>query len=135
MSSLPNYYDKWDMSMKTAHILMLTIFAAGMGLGQLLFKWSALRQTINTDSSLLLRLISLFSDWPFLLGLVLYCSLTVYWIWLLTFLPLSRAYPFTFLSLAIAAIGSALFFHEPLTFPFVTGLVLIGVGLMVMSAG
>ena len=121
--------------MKISQVIMIMIFSVGMGLGQLLFKWSALRQTINTDSSLLLRLISLFSDWPFLLGLVLYCSLTVYWIWLLTFLPLSRAYPFTFLSLAIAAIGSALFFHEPLTFPFVTGLVLIGAGLMVMSAG
>lgn len=121
--------------MKITHIVMLLIFAGGMGIGQLLFKLSALRQSINTDSGLLLRLISLFSDWPFVLGLMLYGALTVYWIWLLTFLPLSRAYPFTFLSLIIAAIGSALFFNEPLTFPFVVGLVIIGIGLVVLSMG
>lgn len=121
--------------MKILHVIFLIIFAAGMGLGQLLFKYSALRQSMNTDSSVLLRLISLFSDWPFIMGLVLYGLLTIYWIWLLTFLPLARAYPFTILSLVVAAIGSSMFFHEPLTVSFIAGLAIIGVGLIVLSTG
>lgn len=121
--------------MKIHHVVMVIIFSVGMGLGQLLFKWSAIRQTKIEDTSFQLRLISLLCDWPFLFGLMLYCTLTVYWIWLLTFLPLSRVYPFTFLSLAVAAVGSAVLFHEHLTLTYVTGLAIIGVGLVVMSAG
>ncbi len=121
--------------MKILHVFMLILFAAGMGIGQLLFKFSALRQSINTDSSLLLRLVSLFSDWPFILGLVLYGLLTIYWIWLLTFLPLARAYPFTILSLVVAAIGSSVLFHEPLTVSFIAGVVIIAIGLVVLSTG
>ncbi|WP_180128932.1 hypothetical protein [Rhodoferax sp. BLA1] len=122
-------------TMKIAHILMLMLFAVGMGLGQLLLKFSAKRQSTTIDGSLLFRLTSLLSDWPFLLGATLYGLLLVYWIWLLTFLPLSRAYPFTFLSLVVAAIGGFLFFQEPLTFRFVAGMAIIGVGLVVLSTG
>lgn len=121
--------------MKISHVIMVMLFSVGMGLGQLLLKFSAQRQLVNTDTHWLLRLLSLFSDWTFLSGIVLYGLLLVYWVWLLTFLPLSRAYPFTLLSLVVAAIGSMLFFHEPLTLPFITGLTIIGVGLVVLSMG
>jgi len=121
--------------MKIPHIIMVMMFSVGMGAGQLLLKFAAQRQSINTDSSLLVRLFSLFSDWTFLLGIVLYGLLLVYWVWLLTFLPLSRAYPFTLLSLIVAAIGSAVFFHEPMSSPFVTGMAIIGAGLIVLSIG
>lgn len=120
--------------MKISHVIMVIIFAVGMGFGQLLFKFTAQRQIINADSSWSLRLLSLFSDWTFLLGAALYGLSLVYWVWLLTFLPLSRIYPFTLLSLVIAAAGGALFFHEPLTLPYVAGLAIIGIGLVVLSA-
>lgn len=121
--------------MKISQIIMVMIFSIGMGCGQLLLKFSAQRQSINTDTSWLFRLFSLFSDWTFLLGIALYGLLLVYWVWLLTFLPLSRAYPFTLLSIVVAAIGGALFFHESLSIPFVTGSAIIGVGLVVLSMG
>lgn len=121
--------------MKIHQAIMVIIFSAGMGIGQLLLKLSAQRQSANADSGWLLRLLSLFGDWVFLSGILLYGLLLVYWVWLLTFLPLSRAYPFTFLSLAVTAIGGSLFFNEPLTFPFIAGLAIIGVGLVVLSTG
>ena len=121
--------------MKISQVIMVLTFSIGMGLGQLLLKFSAQRQLIMSDSSWLLRLLSLFSDWAFLLGIVLYALLLIYWVWLLTFLPLSRAYPFTLLSFVVAAIGGALLFQEPLTLRFVIGLAIIGVGLAVLSTG
>ncbi len=119
--------------MKHTQIIMLSIFSIGMGVGQLLLKLSAQRQTPNLELNWTFRLLSLLRDWAFLLGIVLYGLLLIYWVWLLTFTPLSRAYPFTLLSLFVVAIGSALLFEEPLTIRFVTGLFIIGAGLAVLS--
>lgn len=120
--------------MKISQIIMLMLFSVGMGLGQLLLKFSAHRQSVNVDSNLIIRLISLCYDWTFLLGVVMYGLLLFYWVWLLTFLPLSRAYPFTILSLVVVAVGGALFFQEPLTLRYVIGLLIISIGLLVLSA-
>ena len=121
--------------MKISQVIMVAIFSLGMGLGQLLLKFSAQRQSMNTDSDWRLRLSSLFIDWTFLVGIALYALLLVYWVWLLTFLPLSRAYPFTLLSLVVATIGGALFFNEPPTPQFLAGLGIIGIGLAVLGTG
>lgn len=119
--------------MKAVHIMLVALFSIGMGLGQLLLKYAATRQVAHEQQTLAARMLALAFDWPFLLGAASYFLLLVYWVWLLTFLPLSRAYPFTLLSLAVAAAGSALFFHEPLTPRFVAGLSVIGVGLLVLG--
>lgn len=119
--------------MKYQHILMVSTFSIGMGVGQLLLKFSAQRQSSHSEQNLILRILSLFSDWAFLLGVVTYGLLLIYWVWLLTFLPLSRAYPFTILSLAVAAIGGALLFNETLTLRFVAGLSVIGIGLVLLG--
>lgn len=121
--------------MKLSQVIMVMLFSVGMGLGQLLLKFSAQRQAMNSDTGWILRLSSLFSDWTFLLGIALYAFLLVYWVWLLTFLPLSRAYPFTLLSLVVAVMGSSIFFHESLTVSSIAGLVIIGLGLVVLSTG
>ena len=121
--------------MKYSHIALLGLFSVGMGIGQLILKFSAQRQLSNVESGWILRLISLFSDWTFLLGITMYATLLVFWVWLLTFLPLSRAYPFTLLSLVVAAIGSSIFFDEVISVNFVVGIVIIGIGLFVLSMG
>lgn len=121
--------------MKISQIIMVMIFSVGMGLGQLLLKFSAQRQLAKIESNWLLRITSLFCDWTFLLGIAIYGLLLVYWVWLLTFLPLSRAYPFTLLSIIVAAFGGSIFFNESFSFSFVVGLVIIGVGLFVLSRG
>lgn len=119
--------------MKLAHLLLVLLFSVGMGIGQLLLKFAASRQAGSAGQPLAQRLLSLALDWPFLLGAAAYALLLVYWVWLLTFLPLSRAYPFTLVSIAVAAVGSALFFHEPLTPRFALGLVVIGAGLLLLG--
>lgn len=121
--------------MKYSQIVMVMLFSVGMGLGQVLLKFSAQRQLAKIESNWLLRLISLFSDWTFLLGIVIYGLLLIYWVWLLTFLPLSRAYPFTLLSIIVATFGGSIFFHESISVSFVVGLAIIGVGLFVLSRG
>lgn len=119
--------------MKVAHILLVALFSIGMGIGQLLLKYAAQRQSPHTEQDLASRLLALALDWPFLLGAGSYAILLVYWVWLLTFLPLSRAYPFTLLSLGVAALGGSLFFGETLTPRFLTGLSVIAIGLLLLG--
>jgi multidrug transporter EmrE-like cation transporter len=119
--------------MKLTEIGLLILFAFGMGTGQLLLKYSSQRQAVGNFTGLIDRLIFCILDWPFVVAAVLYALMLAYWTWLLTFLPLSKAYPFTFLSLAIVVIGSFLFFSEQLTPKFSLGLVLVVAGLCVIA--
>lgn len=118
--------------MKAAHIGLVVLFAVGMGFGQLLLKYAAHRQATKTGRDLI-SLLELVLDWPFLVGAASYALLLIFWVWLLTFLPLSRAYPFTLLSLMVATAGGAIFFHEPITQRFLAGLSIIAVGLIVLG--
>lgn len=120
--------------MRLAHIALLAVFAVGMGAGQLLLKLSATLYTAQPgDARGWLRVLELATNWAFLAGGTLYAVLLIYWVWLLTFIPLSRAYPFTLLSLVVAALGGHLFFAERLTGTFVAGLAVICLGLVILS--
>lgn len=121
--------------MKLSQILMVVVFSVGMGCGQLLLKVASTKVPGAAQADLFARVLSLLTNWAFVSGVLLYGLLLVYWVWLLTFLPLSRAYPFTLLSMAIAAIGGSLFFDEAITTPFVLGMTIIGIGLLVLSSG
>lgn len=119
--------------MNALHILLVVVFSVGMGAGQLLLKYSAQRQIVNEHQALFARFLSLALDWPFLLGAASYGLLLIFWVWLLTFIPLSRAYPFTLLSLLVASLGGWYFFGETLTPRFLAGLAVIGVGLIMLG--
>ncbi len=119
--------------MRVGYVLMLLLFSVGMGIGQLLFKYAALRHVSLPEAPLLTRALALVLDWPFVLGIFLYVALTAYWIWLLTFLPLSRAYPFTIVSMLVAAVGSWWFFSEHLGPRFFIGFSMIAMGLVFVS--
>lgn len=121
--------------MKAAHFFLVSLFSVGMGVGQLLLKYSAERQAIHEHSNLYSRLLFLLMDWPFMIGAISYCLLLVFWVWLLTFIPLSSAYPFTILSLVVASLGGYIFFGETLTPRFLIGLTIIGLGLIVLGTG
>jgi drug/metabolite transporter (DMT)-like permease len=119
--------------MPLLQILLVSFFAVGMGLGQLLLKYAASRQSESEDLSLVERILRMVIDWPFILGAASYAILLVFWVWLLTFIPLSRAYPFTIISIAVATIGSWLFFGETLTPKFLIGLFIIAIGLIILG--
>src|SRR5215510_14801958 len=79
-----------------SQIALLAAYALGMSGGQILFKQAAVH--LNgigiTD-----RLLSLMHNLYFVSALVLYGALSLLYVWILTFTPLSRAYPFVALAL------------------------------------
>lgn len=119
--------------MKVGHIFLLLMFSVGMGFGQLLLKYSAVRQAPTQEQSIISRLLAMVFDWPFMMGAGWYALMLVYWVWLLTFLPLSKAYPFTLVSLVVAAVGSSIFFQEQLSARFGLGLLVIACGLLLVA--
>ena len=52
------------------------------------------------------------------------------WVWLLTFTPLSRAYPFVAVAFALTPVLGALVFAEPLSARLLVGIAAIACGLM-----
>jgi drug/metabolite transporter (DMT)-like permease len=119
-----------DHRLGTAQILLLAAYAAGMAGGQLLFKLAAQRAT--PGAGVAERLIELAGNAWFLAALVLYGALALAWVWILTFTPLSRAYPFVALAFAITPLLGAWVFAEPIGWRLVGGVVVIALGLFLV---
>jgi len=119
-----------DHRLSAAQILLLAAYAAGMAGGQLLFKLAAERLT--PGASLGDRLIELAGNAWFYAAFALYCALALAWIWILTFTPLSRAYPFVALAFAITPLLGAWVFAEPIGTRLIAGIVVIAVGLLLV---
>jgi hypothetical protein len=75
-----------------SQVAALTAYAAAMAGGQLLFKTAALG---GGDGPLAERIAGFLLN-----GYFFYAALTVLWVWILSFIPLSRAYPFMALAFA-----------------------------------
>ncbi|MDL2267853.1 hypothetical protein LJC46_07710 [Desulfovibrio sp. OttesenSCG-928-G15] len=120
--------------MKIFHFVLLLIFALGMGIGQILFKVAAQRNAaILEEQGGLQGMLALASDGFFWIAAILYGVLTIYWVWLLSFLPLSRAYPATFFSLLFVTAGGVLFLHEPLNPLLLAGLFFLSLGILLVA--
>jgi drug/metabolite transporter (DMT)-like permease len=115
-------------SLAAWQVAVLAAYAAGMAGGQLLFKSAALRLPVH--GSFAERLLALTTNAYFLAALAVYLGLSLVWVWLLRFTPLSRAYLFVALSFALVPLAAALFFDEPLSARFLVGAVLIVCGLI-----
>jgi len=94
-----------------------------MSAGQVLFKYAADHARGSPNRPLFGSLIF---DMNFWLALVIYGGLTLLWVWVLTRVPLSRAYPFVALAFVLTPALAALLFHERLD-----GWYFIGIGLVV----
>lgn len=110
---------------------LLLAYAAGMAGGQLLFKAAALRYA--SEAPLGERLLSLVQNVYFLAAIVLYVALTVLWVWILTFTPLSRAYPFVALAFAITPLLAGFVFGEAVTARLMIGIGFILGGLLLVA--
>lgn len=120
--------------MKISNILILMVYSFGMAAGQLMFKAAS----TNTDSSSNQGfLYGLATNFWFLGAVALYATLTVMWVWILTLVPLSRAYPFVIVAFAITPLGAAYFFSEPLNGHYFLGLsvTLLGLVILLFSGG
>jgi hypothetical protein len=80
-------------------LVLLTTYAVGMTFGQALFKVVAGRSDFGSAKTAL----TLLYDPLFISAIGLYAGLSVFWVWLLTFTPLSRAYLFIALALVLTA--------------------------------
>jgi drug/metabolite transporter (DMT)-like permease len=119
--------------MSALNIGLLLAYSAGMSVGQLLFKLAADSAFgAAKQAGAASQMVRLVLD-PFFLGAIsMYFALSVMWVWILSFTPLSRAYPFVAAAFIVTPLLSHLFFHEPLDLRFALGLVFIVVGLMLI---
>ena len=114
-----------------SQLVALVAYAAAMAGGQLLFKTAALRGAGH--GPLGERAAGFLLNGYFVVALILYAALTVLWVWILSFTPLSRAYPFVALAFAVTPVLGGLVFAEPLSMRLVIGLVLILCGLFFIA--
>jgi drug/metabolite transporter (DMT)-like permease len=114
-----------------AQIALLSFYAVAMAVGQVAFKLAAVH--MPSVGNLTERLVSLTHNVFFLAALVLYGALTVLWVWILTFTPLSRAYVFTALAFAITPLAGGFLFGEPISVRLVVGIGLIVGGLLCVA--
>jgi drug/metabolite transporter (DMT)-like permease len=113
-------------------VALLVTYAAGMAGGQVLLKFAALRDL--PEAPLAERLLGLVANVPLAAAIVLYVGLTLLWVWILTFTPLSRAYPFVALAFAITPLLGGLLFSEPIGSRLLIGLALLLCGLLLIAS-
>jgi drug/metabolite transporter (DMT)-like permease len=99
--------------------------------GQLLLKMAALRAA--AAGSLGERLAGMLGNGFFATAVLLYGALSVLWVWILTFTPLSRAYVFVALAFAVTPLLGGLVFAEPITVRLVIGIAFIACGLLFVA--
>ena len=119
-----------NSGLSLTQVALLCAYAAGMAGGQVLFKLASLRIGAGPISQ---RLPELALNGFFLTALAAYLGLSVLWVWILSFTPLSRAYPFVALAFAITPPLGALLFSEPLSLRLVIGIVVILCGLLLVA--
>lgn len=120
-----------DERLSVTQIAVLVAYAAAMTGGQLLFKLAAV--TSGTAGNLQTRLFGLLGNRFFLSAVVLYIGLTVLWVWILTFTPLSRAYAFVALAFVFTPLAGATAFGEPISLRVVIGIALVVLGLFCVA--
>jgi multidrug transporter EmrE-like cation transporter len=99
--------------------------------GQLLFKAAALR--LPSQGSVVEQALALLQSWHFATALAAYLALALLWVRILSFVPLSLAYPFVALAFAITPLCAALWFGEPLSARLLAGIIVVLCGLLLIG--
>jgi drug/metabolite transporter (DMT)-like permease len=115
----------------TSRVLGLLVVTLLLGAGQLLFKMAAERLTLGQGTA---ALFGSFINLPMLAALALYAVATVFWVYLLHGLALSRAYPFIALAFAIVPLMGWLLLGEALGPRYWLGLGIMLAGLYVIAS-
>lgn len=120
--------------MPWTHVGLLLAYSVAMSSGQVLFKLAARSLQAPIEPSSLSHLISRFALNPyFVVATLMYFGLSVAWVYILTFIPLSRAYPFVAAAFIITPLLGVLLFYETLEWRFVMGAGLIVSGLILIA--
>jgi len=101
-----------------------------MSVGQLFFKQSAI--FVNSNSSLNIITRYLFNPWFY--GAIFFFGLsTLLWVYILTMMKISVAYPILSISYILTAVGAFYFFGERLSLINIIGIFLIMCGVSLVS--
>jgi drug/metabolite transporter (DMT)-like permease len=120
-----------DDRLALSQIALLLAYSTGMAGGQLLFKAAALRYIAGAPPAE--RWVGLVTNGYFVAAVGVYAVLTVLWVWILTFTPLARGYPFVALAFAVTPLMSGLVFGEPITARLLVGIGLVLCGLALVA--
>jgi drug/metabolite transporter (DMT)-like permease len=122
------------MSSVTNTLLLVSV-AFLLALGQLLLKAGVQTASAESGKATLPALAMLLAvTWQFWAAIMV-CSFVVpLWAWILTFIPLSRAYPFVVLAFIFTAIFESVFFGMQISPKFFIGCSFILIGLLVIVA-
>ena len=115
--------------MNAALLAACVATAVSLSVGQLMFKLAA--EDIKTRLAVSWQSAA-FSGW-LISALLLYIVSTVLWIWVLSQMPLSKAYPFVLAGAALVPLMAHLFLREPLSLTYVLGFALVAVGLALIQ--
>ena len=117
--------------MNPPFVFACLVMAASLAGGQLLFKQAAGDLQARLAVSWLEAALS-----PWLAAaVVLYAASTVLWLYILAHVPLTRAYPFALLGVALVPLLARFTFGEPLPGLYVVGLVVVVGGLAITQLG
>lgn len=117
--------------MSNSAILGLLIYILGLVAGQMLFKLaSASIDNAGTSRDLVVSIVGNPMLW---VAGALYFALSVYWVWLLSFTPMSRAYPFQALAFVLIPLAGVVLFSEPFTLRLGIGIAVIVAGVVIVS--
>jgi drug/metabolite transporter (DMT)-like permease len=114
-----------------SQIAALMAYAVAMAGGQLLFKMAALRGA--GAGPLGERMAGFLLNGYFIIALILYAALSVTWVWILSFTPLTRAYPFVALAFALTPALASFAFAEPVSLRLLIGIVLVSCGIFFIA--
>lgn len=89
----------------------------------------------HRDNSLIEKIFLLITSFPVIVGFAMAFIAAVVWMFALSKLPLSHAYPFLATSFVLVAIAGHFIFHEQLTVVKIVGLILIMIGIVISARG
>jgi len=105
-------------------------------MGQILFKLSSKSQAkiwaSSVEYSYLGKFFNLISDVYFVSAIALYFLLSGFWVWILSFTPISSAYPFVALSFVITPLLGSVIFSETLEFKNYLSMAFISCGILIL---
>jgi drug/metabolite transporter (DMT)-like permease len=112
--------------MNTLNVVFIVLCVFGIGIGQILFKLAA-REAADTLLNALLS--------PYLLiALAIYGLATITWVWQLSMVDLTRAYPFMALTFVVVPLLSMLLLNEAVGWSYFLGVACIVCGIVVIQA-
>lgn len=119
--------------MSLTHFFLILLNTLILVSGQFLWKIGMMKQEPSFSS--VGKIIKLLFSPYILSGLTLYGFATVLWLFILTRVPLSVAYPVQSLAYIFAVFGAYFIFNEPLGWTKIAGVLLIMVGVSLIGFG